>query len=84
MYPLIDGLCVLQWGGLNKPGLPVSAMNNDIYLCLWRRERSFCSNTQLFFPLGLFANVSPLKIWALGEFIELSTATFHGNHFDPH
>lgn len=37
-----------------------------------------------FFPLGLFANVSPLKIWALGEFIELSTVTFHGNHFDPH
>lgn len=83
MHPLIDGLCVLRWGGLNKPQLPVAAMNNDIYLCLWRRERSFCSEALLFFSLGFICKCFTIENVGFGG-IELSRVTFHGNHFDPH
>lgn len=58
---LIDGLCVLRWGGLNKAWLPVAAMNNDICLYSCRKGEKFLLPFYffLFFPPWVYLQTFP-------------------------
>lgn len=66
MRPLIGGLCVLRWGGLNKPGLPVAAMNNDIYFYGYGGGSEVSALRRSLFPLGFICKCFTIENTGFG------------------